>query len=152
MLPEGVVADLVSPPLQRQWIGRFPAARVVMTLRRGGCACALTGHRHPSPEEDERMLRTRYRQGGADRSRVIEALERHRRGPRGPDPGGSALAGFVAEHARNAGLALYFLDFSVESERMPPWPDAEPAVVTAAQVRQDPESWLPQQTPILVSA
>jgi hypothetical protein len=154
MLPEGVVADLVAPGLQRQWIERFPSARIVVTLRQGSCACALAGRIHEPQDEDERQLRARYRRTGADRLQVIAALERHRRAPRraGGRRSAEVLAAFVAEHARNAGPSLYFLDFSVEPERMPPWPATAPSQVTAAQARLAPESWLPEQTPILVSA
>ena len=154
MLPEGVAADLVSPAIQRQWSDHFPSARVVVTLRQGRCACGLAGQRHEDNEEDERRLRARYRKAGVDRQRVITALERHRRAPPQHGSPGAALllAGFVAEHARNAGPSLYFLDFSAESERMPPWPDSVPISITATQVRAEPGSWLPEQTPVLVTA
>lgn len=152
MLPPGVAADLVAPAVQRQWTEHFPPARVVVTLRRGFCACALTGRISDTPDDDERRLRTRYRRAGADRMRVIAALERHRGARRLPGSPGSVLAGFVGEHARNAGASLYLLDFSVEPERMPPWPETGPTPITATEVRLDPESWLPEQTPILVSA
>ena len=154
MLPEGVVADLVAPAIQRQWSERFPGARVVVTLRQGQCACGLAGQRHEDNAEDERRLRARYRKAGVDRQRMISALERHRRAPpqRRSTGGTLLLAGFVAEHARNAGPSLYFLDFSAESERMPPWPDSVPSPITATQVRAQPGSWLPEQTPVLVSA
>ena len=154
MLPEGVVAGLVAPSLQRQWSERFPSARVVVTLRQGQCACGLAGQRHEDNAEEERRLRARYRKAGVDRQRVIRALDRHRRAPPHQKSTGAALllAAFVAEHARNAGPSLYFLDFSAESERMPPWPDSVPSSITAAQVRAEPASWLPEQTPVIVSA
>ena len=153
MLPDGVVGDLVSPAIQRQWTGHFPSARVVLTLRQGQCACELAGQRHEDNAEDERRLRARYRKAGIDRLRIMTALDRHRRARPHPRTAGSALlAGFVAEHARNAGPSLYFLDFSAESERMPPWPDSGPSPITAAQVRANPGSWLPEQTPVLVLA
>ena len=154
MLPEGVVADLVAPSIQRQWTERFRSARIVVTLRQGSCACRLAGQQHEDSAEEERQLRARYRSKGIERMRVITALERHRRSPAPTGTPGSArvLASFVAEHARNAGLSLYFLDFSAENERMPPWPDAGSVSTTAADVRAHPESWLPEQTPVLVSA
>ena len=154
MLPESIVADLVSPAVQRQWADHFPSARVVVTLRHGRCACGLAGQRHQDIKEEERRLRERYRRAGVSRDQVIAALERHRRAPkRQPDLERSSreLAALVAEHARNAGPSLYFLDFSVESERMPPWPDTAPDSVTAAQVRANPGSWLPELTPVLVT-
>ena len=153
MLPEGIAADLVSPAVQRRWTGHFPAARVVVALRQGACACGLAGQRHEDNEEDERRLRARYRKAGVDRLRMIDALARHRRARHArPTDAARLLAGFVAEHARNAGPSLYFLDFSAESERMPPWPDDDPSLIPAAQVRAHPESWLPEQKPVLVSA
>jgi len=155
MLPAGVVADLVTPALSRQWLERFPAARTVVTLRQGACACGLARRRHPDPREDERRLRARYRQAGVGRDRVILALDRHRRAPHGAagaDRSGEALATFVVEHARNAGLSLYFLDFSPDPERMPPWGDSAPPAIDAAQVRAHPDTWLPEQTPVLVQA
>jgi len=155
MLPEGVVADLVSPAVQRQWTERFPSARIVVTLRQGRCACGLAGQRHQDVKEEERRLRDRYRKAGVARSHVIAALERHRRAPpHRPELDRSvhALAAFVAEHARNAGPALYYLDFSAESERMSPWSGSDAESLTAAQVRANPDTWLREQTPVLVQA
>lgn len=155
MLPEGVVANLVSPPLQRAWAERFSSARTVVSLRQGRCACGIVGQLHEDSREGERQLRARYRKAGVGRSQVIAALERHRGSPRTvppPDRSASTLAGFVAEHARNAGPSLYYLDFSAESERMPPWPDPVANAITAADVRANPRTWLPEQTPVLVTA
>ena len=153
MLPEGVVANLVSPALQRQWTARFPAARVVVTLRQGRCACGLAGQRHEDNQEEERRLRARYRKAGLGRAQVIAALDRHRHAPthRATNRSVTALSELVAEHARNAGPSLYFLDFSAELERMPLWPAPAPEPITAAQVRANPGTWLPEQTPVLVT-
>jgi hypothetical protein len=107
-----------------------------------------------SREEFERRLRERYRRAGVGRTQVITALERHRRAPQHRpelDRSVASLASLVAEHARNAGPSLYFLDFSPEQERMPPWPDSRPETVTAAQVRANPDTWLPEQKPVLVT-
>lgn len=152
MLPEGVTADLVPPAHHREWVARFRPARTVVTLRQGGCACALTGHRHPDQREEERRLRARYRSEGVDRGRVIQALDRHRRAPGHDARGAARLAGFAAEHARNAGPSLFYLDFSAESERVPAWPPVAPAEIAAANVRAHPDTWLPEQTPVLVTA
>ena len=155
MLPEGVVADLVSPAVQRQWTERFPSARTVVTLRQGRCSCGLAGQRHEDNQEEERRLRERYRKARVARPEVIAALERHRRAPPHRPPLGrsvQALAVFVAEHARNAGPSLYYLDFSAESERMPPWSGLDAETLTAAQVRANPDTWLREQTPVLVTA
>lgn len=155
MLPGGVVANLVAPPLQRAWAKRFPSARTVVSLRQGRCACGILGRLHADSQEGERQLRARYRQAGVGRAQVIAALERHRLSPRDvPATNRSTLtlADFVAEHARNAGPSLYCLDFSAESERMPPWPASVANAITAADVRANPGTWLPEQTPVLVTA
>jgi hypothetical protein len=83
---------------------------------------------------------------------VVLALEAHRRAPPVPTPDGpvaEAFAGFVAEHARNAGPALYLLDFSADPERQPQWPGGA-VRLTAAEVRRQPESWLTEAAPVLV--
>jgi len=151
MLPEGLSADLVSPALQRHLLDRIPRARTVVTLRHGGCACDLTGRR-TGDGDDERDLRTRYRRLGLDRTLVIRALEEHRRaGPLtrlGIDPA-EAFAGFVAEHARNAGPSLYLLDFASDPEQLPQWPGGA-GQVPAAAVRRAPRAWLEENTPVIV--
>mgnify|MGYP003405252797 CR=1 FL=1 len=86
---------------------------------------------------------------------MISALERHRVRPRWPavPPGywSDALAGFVAEHARNAGAALYALEFTPEVERLPAWPEPEPRKVRSADVVNHPASWLAEHTPLVVT-
>ncbi len=155
MLPEGISADLVNPLLQRFLLDRHHPARTGVILRHGACACDLAGRRGPEPAEDERTLRTRYRQIGASRPAMADALAIHRRRPARPivEPGHwpGALARFVAEHARTAGPALYSLDFTTESERQPRWPEAAPRVVSAAQVRDQPLAWLADETPTVVT-
>lgn len=152
MLPEGITADLLPPALQRFFLNLLPRARTAVTLRHGGCACDLIGRRLPDRENDERALRTRYRQQGVDRSDVVRVLEAHRK--RGPlaDLGvdvAEAFTGFVAEHARNAGPALFLTDFSGNPDREPDWPGGA-VHLPAAAVRRDPASWLREDQPVVV--
>ena len=155
MLPEGVTAELLNPSLQRFYQNQLPRIKTAVLLLRGACSCDLAGRRHPDQSEDERALRTRYRQEGVSRNAVISALERHRVRPRWPavPPGywADALARFVAEHARNAGAALYSLEFTPEVERLPAWPEPEPRKVRSADVVNHPGSWLAERTPLLVT-
>jgi hypothetical protein len=154
MLPDGITADLLQPSLHRFFTSQLHGTRTGVQLRHGGCACDLAGRRHPEPLEDERNLRAHYRQIRAPREGVIRALEWHRRRPAGPPTGpghwAAATAAFVAEHARNAGPALYYLDFTPEAERQPPWPEPPPRSVTAAQVREAPADWLLAGDPTIV--
>lgn len=152
MLPEGVSADLLSPALQRFFLEHLPRARTAVRLRSGGCACDLAGRRLGSTEENERALRTRYRREGADRGQMIRALEAHRRRPvlqLLEIPLTEVFAGFVAEHARNAGPALFLLDFSADPDRQPAWPGGA-VRLPAAAVRRAPDSWLSEDVPVLV--
>jgi hypothetical protein len=154
MLPEGISADLLHPSLQRFFLDQYHPARTAVALSHGGCACDLAGRRRPDIAEDERELRAKYRASGASRSLTISALEAHRRRPERPivPPGhwSAAFAAFVAEHARNAGPALFYLDFTPEVERQPPWPAGATGTVTAHTVREHPASWLPDSQPIVV--
>ena len=154
MLPAGIAADLLQPSLQRIFTSRLHDTRTAVRLRHGGCACDLAGRRLPDPVEDERSLRARYRRSGAPKDAVIGALERHRRRPPGPPVGpghwAAAMAAFVVEHARNAGPALYHLDFAPEAEREPPGTDQVPGRLTAAQVRDAPGDWIPEGHPVIV--
>ena len=152
MLPEGITADLLSPALQRFFLSQLPRARTAVTLRHGGCACDLVGRRQADRDADERVLRTRYRRQSTNRGEVVRVLEEHRR--RGPmsSLGGDvaeAFAGFVAEHARNAGPALFLLDFSADPGREPTWPGGV-RQVPAASVRREPAAWLQEDDPVVV--
>ncbi len=141
MLPPGFVADSVPAQEQARLRAKLAGAQAIARLLPGGCACAL---RLARDGEDERHLRRRYAELGLSRERIIAALERHRRtaAPRG-DPAAwrVALAGFVAEHARNAGATLYYLGFGVEPSEALKAAGA-PVQVTAAQVRSGPDAWL----------
>ena len=108
--------------------------------------------RDPDPRTDERHHRERFRQAGGTREALIAALERHRRGAAVPVPAGGwprALAGFVAEHARNAGDTLYLLRFSGPAR---PTPGPAPVVrsVRVAELVERPEGWLEELVPTLV--
>ncbi len=154
MLPSGMTADLLPTGLRDGMLDHLPEARDAVVLARGECACDLAGRRLPDREDDERRLRARYRALGVSRPRVIRAIDAHRRQPRRPvvPPGHwpRALAGFVAEHARNAGPALYLLRFTAAPEEPPVWPDGRDRSLTAAQVRADPAGWLDEDTPTTV--
>jgi hypothetical protein len=149
MLPPGFAADVAPPPEQRALRPALPNTQTVATLRIGGCACAL---QLPRTGEDERHLRRRWAALGLNRERIIEALERHRRTrPPAGDPAGwrQALAGFVVEHARNAGPSAFLLGFGVE-----PLGSAAPEgsrVVPAATVRSSPHTWLIEGSPVVVT-
>lgn len=155
MLPEGVTAELLNPSLQRFYQDQSPRFKTAVLLLRGACSCDLAGRRHPDQNEDERALRTRYRREGVPRNAVITALERHRVRPRwpavSPEHWSAALAGFVAEHARNAGAALYALEFTPEMERIPAWSAPEPRKVRSSEVVNHPAAWLAEGTPLLVT-
>ena len=149
MLPPGFAADVAPPPEQRALRTALPNTQTVATLRIGGCACAL---QLPGTGEDERNLRRRWAALGLNRERIIAALERHRRArPPAGDPAGwrQALAGFVVEHARNAGPSAFLLRFGAE----PPGSAAPEGsrVVPAAAVRSSPQTWLLEGSPVVVT-
>ena len=152
MLPAGFGADIAPVPEQTWFRQLLPGAQAVTRLRVGACACALWLTSDPAGS-DERHLRRRYAALGLSRERIIAALERHRRGrpvPRDPAAWRSALAGFVAEHARNAGPSFYTMGFG---------PDPSHAFATvagrtttsAAGVRSAADSWLVEGTLIEVT-
>jgi hypothetical protein len=83
---------------------------------------------------------------------VITGLERHRRRPGlryVEKDWAEALVRFVAEHARNAGPTLYYLDFSLEFPALEP--TLEVRRVTVGQALGDPKGWLLEGSPTLVS-
>ncbi|HEX7337453.1 MAG TPA: hypothetical protein VF252_09625 [Gemmatimonadales bacterium] len=152
MLPPGLNADLA--PSHRESLHRLhPPARTVAKLLVGACSCDLFRPRRSDPTDDERELRSRYSRARVPRTQVIEALERHRRGsafPASPSRGWSeALAGFVVEHARNAGPTLYLLEFAHQETE---GPRAESVLgCSAADVRRHHARWLIEGKPTLVS-
>jgi hypothetical protein len=113
MLPPGFSADLVGPADQAALRTLYPAARTGVRLLLGACSCDLVVARSDA-RAAERHLRTRHLDAGRSRVEVIAAIENHRRQGAGfasVDAARVALAGFVAEHARNAGPTLYLLCF-----------------------------------------
>lgn len=152
MLPPGLTADLLPPAEQAALRALHPDAQTAARVLHGGCSCDLVTQRHPIASEDEARLRARYRALGYSRDRVIRALEVHRRAlERRAQPAGHwprAFAGFVAEHARNAGPTLYYLHFSHDGLlRMAGGP---PRTLPTASVRAAPGEWLPEDAPVLV--
>jgi hypothetical protein len=152
MLPHGAVADLADSVDQQALKSLYPATQTVARLLTGRCSCDFVRPRHAESREDERHLRERYRRLEVPRALVITSLERHRRGSdvRHPSEGWPrALAKFVAEHARNAGPTLYHLHFSPET------PDVGSIgimrAVRVAEVVAEPERWLVEGSPALVS-
>lgn len=154
MLPEGMSADLAPAPVRDRLLEAHLPARTVVVLQRGPCACDLVGLPGTAKADQERGLRKRYREMGASRAQVIEALELHRR-PRPRIPyqvsWPESLAGFVAEHARNAGPALYQLSFGAVHPAGGKLPDGGgTATLTAAKVRSGPRGWLDDSRLVLV--
>jgi hypothetical protein len=152
MLPPGLSADLAAFPDQQKLKAIHSAAQTVARILVGRCSCDLVRPRLADSREDERHLRERCRKLGVTRSLVIQALERHRQGS-GPnlsaDSWPAAMSRFVAEHSRNAGPTLYHLDFSPA-----PAPLAAPGAVrnvTVGEVLSDPEGWLLEGSPALVT-
>ena len=154
MLPEGLRADLVEPAEQRALKRVLPTAQTGCRIAHGACSCDLVVRRHPVTREDESGLRHRYRELGLSRDQIIAALEAHRRGGERPvRPEGHwprAIAGFVSEHARNAGPSLYYLGFSHDAKLGEPGDPASALAVSAAEVTARPEAWLPEQQLVLV--
>lgn len=152
MLPPGASADLASPPEQRLFKLLHAPTKTVAKVLVGRCSCDLVRPRVSDHRHDERHLRERYRDMKLPRTAVIQLLARHRRAgaPTAPPPSGwaTALAGFVAEHSRNAGASLFFLHFG-------PSELAEVSLDprhqrTPGQVRLNPAGWLKEGTPTLV--
>jgi hypothetical protein len=151
MLPRGSVADLAGFLDQQALKSIHPDAQTVARLLIGRCSCDFVRPRLADAREDERHLRERYRSLGIPRDAIIKALERHRRGAglRPPAEGWpQALTRFIAEHARNAGPTLYQLQFSPEAALASP---GEVRRVTLAEVVAEPQGWLAEGKPTLVS-
>ena len=153
MLPFGLTADL-APAAERSRLSRLhPSARTVAQLLVGACSCDLVRPRQESSLDDEREHRSRYQRRRLPRSQIIRELERHRRGPvpRPEPPEGwpSALAAFVAEHARNAGPTLYLLEFLPHDYSNSS--AASPARRSVAEIRATVDTWLREGEPVVVS-
>ena len=152
MLAPGLAADLLDSAEQRSLKQLLPDAQIGARLLHGACSCDLVVQRHPVNREDEAWLRRRYREQGLSRELVLAGLERHRRAAGRSQPEGHwprALAGFVVEHARNAGPTLYLLRFSHDG-RLGQLPPGGAARRSAQQVREAPGNWLEEGQPVLV--
>jgi len=152
MLPMGLTAHLASYPDQQTLKTVHPAAQTVALVLAGQCSCDLVRPRMSKSIDDERHLRERYRSLHTPRPKIIAALDRHRwRDPavrrRATWP--AELSKFVAEHARNAGPTLYYLDFC-------PDPVAPSIITTAHRVSASAATvmdgrWLGEATPTLIT-
>jgi hypothetical protein len=149
MLPSGVRADVLDTNRLTAFRRLFRGAQTAAHLRVGQCACRLVPDRLGGSHSDEAALRTRYRRLEAPREAVIAALDRHRRGAFDGEivPAGT-LHAFVAEHARNAGPALYALGFGIEDD-LPP----APATCIERQLAETREgdAWLVEDGAVRVS-
>ena len=149
MLPPGLVAHLADRAYHHSLRALHPTIQTTARLTVGSCSCDLVRAREPDPRSDERHHRERFRRAGGTREELIAALDRHRRGAAVPVPAGGwprSLAGFVAEHARNAGDTLYLLRFSAPAE---PTFGPGPAVrtVRVPDIVARPEGWLEELVP-----
>jgi hypothetical protein len=152
MLPPGLTAQPADRDVHHHLRALQPGAQTVVRLVVGACSCDLVRARHPSPREDERHHRERHRRAGGGRARLLEAIDRHRRGAHVTVPLGGwprALAEFVAEHARNAGPTLYLLRYGTAAGT-----EGLPTAVTresrAALVRARPDGWLEEGVAVRV--
>jgi hypothetical protein len=150
MLPAGISADILPTTELARMRAALPTVQTAARLRVGPCSCDLVRSRQRESRTDERELRRRYARLGLTRDRIIQALERHRRDPIWDEPDGGwrrALARFVEEHARNAGPTLFRLLFEPGAESASELPRRR----TVAEVRADPEGWLTEGAPVLVT-
>jgi hypothetical protein len=154
MLPPGLSADL-APLFRRAELQQIhPAAKTVVQLLVGACSCDLIRPRLSDPIADERELRSRYRSMKLPRNQVIKELERHRKGSasraRTPTQWAEALAGFVAEHARNAGPSLYLLDFEPHGADRKALTAADSTSCSVREVLVPGSPWLLEGRPVVV--
>jgi hypothetical protein len=154
MLPPGLAADLLAPAPASALRALLPAAQTGARLLVGACSCDLYLQRDPLHHQEEAALRQRYRALNLNRTTIIQAIDRHRRGvhpARDLAAWQALLAGFVAEHARNAGDTLYYREFSrggLDGAGL-----ARPMVtVTVGTVRSDPSGWLEEGVAVVVVA
>lgn len=152
MLPPGLVASGGTPAEVAWFRALMPGVQTVAHLMVGACACDLVRPRDPKPREDERHLRERYFRMGLDRDTIVAELERHRRGRSSPPAEGwpNALAGLVAEHARNAGPTVYELRFGRAADASSPPDLSRAARVPLDRVRSAPDQWLEEGRPVTV--
>ena len=146
MLPPGFSAHPVPAAQAASARSLLPGAQTVAELLVGRCSCDLVRPRLGEPREDERHLRSRFAGLRLGRDEIIRRLERHRRRAADISSGGpTALAGFVAEHARNAGPTLYALRFGDAAPLVPP---VIPCPLD--RVLERPAAWLDEGRALLV--
>ena len=154
MLPPGLMADLAPSSYRSALLLLHPQAKTAAQLLVGACSCDLVRPRVIDPIEDERELRARYQRQKLSRLEMIKKLERHRRGslprPRPSSGWAEALAGFVVEHARNAGPTLYLLQFEPTESEARQKPAATPTTCAPNEVRLYPSRWLAEGKPVIV--
>jgi hypothetical protein len=154
MLPAGVVAHAAAYGEQALLREHLPRAQTIVELRRGACGCDFVIQRDPADRTDETHLRERGMRAGIPRVQLAAMLENHRLPDKRVQPLAhwqDALAGFVAEHARNAGPSLYHRTFTAGPRQRPPTvPEPVPVQVTVSRVRQMPAEWLADDRLMLV--
>jgi hypothetical protein len=151
MVPDGITADLADPREQHVLKPLHRGTQTVARLLIGRCSCNFIHQRHSDRHEDERHLRQRFRALGLDRPTIISALERHRFGASIPAPDEGwpqSLIDFVLEHARNAGPTVYQLAFLPPGAHLGSQP--LPRRFLTSQVTQPLESWLIEDSPVLI--
>jgi hypothetical protein len=151
MVPEGITADLAEPREQPALKSLHRGIQTVARLLIGRCSCSFIHQRQSDRHEDERHLRRRYRALGLDRQTTISGLERHRFGAgiSAPEAGwAQSLVGFVLEHARNAGPTIYQLAFLPPGSQLGPQP--MPRRLHTSQATQDLQTWLIEDSPVLI--
>lgn len=153
MLPPGMTAQPADRETHRHLRGLHSSAQTVVRLLVGACSCDLVRRRQELPREDERHHRERHRKAGGGREPLLAAIERHRRGAGIPAPAGGwprALAGVVAEHARNAGPTLFLLLFVTDVGAEGPIPTPPGRTIRVADVVAGPDRWLEEGVALTV--
>ena len=149
MLPPGIRADALGQARLALWRRLFRGAQTAAHLRVGRCACRLLPDRFRDSHDMEASLRARYRRMGVPRDAVIAALDRHRRGASdGEIVPPESLHAFVAEHARNAGPALYAVGFGIADD-LPDVPAS--AVERHLSETRASDAWLDEEVAVRVT-
>ncbi|HET8634122.1 MAG TPA: hypothetical protein VFL88_08230 [Gemmatimonadales bacterium] len=152
MLPPGLAADFLPPAASSALRAPLPAAQTTARLLVGACSCDLYLHRDALHHREEAVLRQRYRALHLNRTTIIQAIDRHRRGDhpaRDPAAWQALLSAFVIEHARNAGDTLYYREFSpggLDGTAL----SRPPAKISVGAARSDPAGWLEEEVATVV--
>jgi hypothetical protein len=154
MLPPDLSADLLPPAPSAALRSLLPASQTAARLLVGACSCDLYLQRDPVHHREEAVLRQRYRALHLNRTIIIQAIDRHRRGRhpvRELVAWQALLAGFVSEHARNAGDTLYYREFTPGAMHGASV-ETNPASLPVGAVREHPASWLGEGMAVVVEA